>query len=60
MADGKWLFDTYKDTSGKWRWRLKAGNGQIVADSGEAYDSLANVRRAAENVKANAGGAEVN
>jgi uncharacterized protein len=27
----------YKDTKGEWRWRLKAPNGRIVADSGEGY-----------------------
>jgi uncharacterized protein YegP (UPF0339 family) len=45
--------------AGEWRWQLKAANGKIVADSGEGYDSLSNVRRAAENVKDNAAGAEV-
>src|SRR5690606_15930006 len=29
-----------------WRWRLVAGNGKIVADSGEAYASTRNARRA--------------
>jgi len=60
MAERTWVFDTYPDKAGKWRWRLKAGNGQIVADSAESYDSLSNVRRAAESVKANAADAEVN
>jgi uncharacterized protein YegP (UPF0339 family) len=27
----------YKDKKGEWRWRLKAANGQILADSGEGY-----------------------
>ena len=27
----------YKDTKGEWRWRLKAPNGRIIADSGEGY-----------------------
>jgi len=27
----------YKDTKGEWRWRLKASNGRIIADSGEGY-----------------------
>lgn len=27
----------YKDTKGEWRWRLKASNGRILADSGEGY-----------------------
>ena len=27
----------YKDARGEWRWRLKATNGRIIADSGEGY-----------------------
>ena len=27
----------YKDVSGSWRWRLRAGNNRIIADSGEGY-----------------------
>jgi uncharacterized protein YegP (UPF0339 family) len=27
----------YKDSKGEWRWRLKASNGRIIADSGEGY-----------------------
>jgi uncharacterized protein len=59
MASDKWLFRTHRDGAGEWRWQLKAANGKIVADSGEGYDSLSNVRRAAENVKDNAGDAEI-
>lgn len=29
-------FELYRDGSGQYRWRLKAGNGEIIA-SGEAY-----------------------
>jgi uncharacterized protein YegP (UPF0339 family) len=38
----------YKDSSGLWRWRLRAANGKIIADSGEAYfnksDCLAGIQ----------------
>lgn len=27
----------YKDASGYWRWRFKAANNRIIADSGESY-----------------------
>jgi uncharacterized protein YegP (UPF0339 family) len=27
----------YKDAKGEWRWRLKASNGRVLADSGEGY-----------------------
>ena len=50
-------FEVYQDKAGKYRFRLKAGNGQIVA-SGEAYETKASalkgceaVQRAAENAK---------
>jgi uncharacterized protein len=47
-------FEVYDDTGGKPRWRLKAGNGQTVAVSGEAFSSRANAVSAAENFKAKA------
>ena len=54
-----WKFEIYADAAGNHRWRLKASNGQIVASSGESFDSRSNAVRAAENVKSNAGGASV-
>jgi uncharacterized protein YegP (UPF0339 family) len=33
-------FEVYTDKSGKFRFRLKASNGQVVA-TGEAYDTKA-------------------
>ncbi len=52
-------FVIYADSSGNYRWRLVARNGQTVASSGEAFDSKANARRAAENVKDNASSAAI-
>lgn len=52
-------FETYADTAGKYRWRLKANNGEKIASSGESFDSRSNARRAAENVKTNAPGATI-
>jgi uncharacterized protein YegP (UPF0339 family) len=52
-------FDIYKDKRGKFRWRLKARNGQKVATSGESFASRSNAKRAAESVKAKAGKAEI-
>jgi hypothetical protein len=52
-------FEIYADSSGNYRWRLRASNGQIVASSGESFSSKANAIRAAENVRDNAGSAEV-
>jgi uncharacterized protein YegP (UPF0339 family) len=50
-------FEVYKDSGGNYRWRLTAANGQTVASSGESFASESNAKRAAENVKQNAGGA---
>jgi uncharacterized protein YegP (UPF0339 family) len=40
----------YQDTKGEWRWRLKAANGKIVADSGEGYTQRWTAERAAKAV----------
>ena len=29
----------YTDIAGEWRWRIRAANGRILADSGEGYRS---------------------
>lgn len=52
-------FEIYADASGQYRWRLVSSNGQTVASSGESFDSKANARRAAENVRDGAGKADV-
>lgn len=36
----------YRDSSGRWRWRIVAGNGRKVASSGEAFASKSNALRA--------------
>ena len=38
--------EEYQDKAGQWRWRIRAGNGLIVADGSEGYASRRNVRRA--------------
>jgi len=35
-------FEVYRDRNYEFRWRLKADNGQIIADSAEGYTSRAN------------------
>lgn len=42
-------FEVYKAADG-WRWRLRAKNSKIVADSGEAYSSKSNCVRAARRM----------
>jgi uncharacterized protein YegP (UPF0339 family) len=51
-------FEVYQDKSGKFRFRLKAGNGEIIA-VGEAYESKAGCLKGIESVKKNAPKAKV-
>lgn len=50
-------FEIYKDRSGQYRFRLKAGNGEVVAQ-GEAYPRKQGALRGAEAVQRAADGAE--
>lgn len=29
--------EVYVDAKGEWRWKLRASNGRVIADSGEGY-----------------------
>jgi len=40
--------EVYRDASRDWRWRLKAANGRIVADSGEGYRRKSSMIRGIE------------
>jgi uncharacterized protein len=51
-------FELYKDAGGKFRFRLKAGNGEIIATS-EAYNSKSSAQNGIESVKTNTPGASV-
>ncbi|MFF4409043.1 YegP family protein [Streptomyces sp. NPDC001262] len=51
-------FEMYEDKAGKYRYRLKAGNGEIIA-VGEAYNSKSACEKGIESVKRNAPAAEV-
>jgi uncharacterized protein YegP (UPF0339 family) len=42
--------EVYKDAAGGWRWRRVAGNGEIVADSGESYTRKFDALMAARDV----------
>jgi uncharacterized protein len=52
-------FELYKDAKGEYRWRLKSGNGQIIATGGEGYTSKAGAINGIEAVKRDAGLADV-
>ena len=48
-------FELYRDVKGEWRWRLRARNGEVIAESGEGYSrredcehGIALVRHSAE------------
>lgn len=51
-------FEVYKDKAGKHRFRLKAGNGEVIAAS-EAYESKDSCMKGIESVKKNAADAKV-
>ena len=51
-------FELYKDTAGEYRFRLKAGNGEVIANS-EAYSSKASAQNGIESVRKNAADATV-
>lgn len=51
-------FEVYQDSAGKFRFRLKASNGQIVA-SGQAYETKAAAKKGCESVLKAAEGAPI-
>jgi uncharacterized protein YegP (UPF0339 family) len=51
-------FEVYQDRAGKYRFRLKASNGQVVA-TGEAYETKAAAQKGCESVLNAATGAPV-
>ncbi len=52
-------FEIFEDNAGEYRWRLLAGNDEILADSGEGYESRSGAEEAAERVKEYAPDADV-
>lgn len=49
----------YEDAAKEWRWRMVAGNGRIIADSGEGYNTREGAQLAAERFKEAAADAEL-
>ena len=45
-------FEVYTDKKGEYRWRLKHGNGNILATSSEGYKAKASAMKCIENVQA--------
>jgi hypothetical protein len=52
-------FELYEDREGKYRWRLRHANGNIIADSGEGYASKQKARQGIDSVRSNAAAADV-
>ena len=46
-------FEVYQDKAGGFRFRLKAGNGEVIASS-ESYKSKASALKGVESVRSNA------
>jgi len=51
-------FEIYQDNTGKFRFRLKAANGEVIAVS-EAYESKDGCKNGIESIKTNAPIAEI-
>jgi uncharacterized protein len=51
MPSGK--YEIYKDNAGKFRWRLRASNGEEIA-SGQGYESKESCKDGIKSVKKNA------
>jgi large subunit ribosomal protein L21 len=51
-------FEIYEDTSGAWRWRLRAANGELVAISEQGFSSKSGVVKGLDVVRRNAAAAE--
>lgn len=56
---GRAVFEVYEDASDEFRWRLRARNGRILADSGEGYEDRSGVWDAIASVKRNGPNAEI-
>jgi len=46
--DGKMKFEVYKGKDDQFRWRLKAGNGAVLATAGQGYKAAADARHGIE------------
>jgi uncharacterized protein YegP (UPF0339 family) len=51
-------FELYQDKGGDYRFRLKAGNGEVIA-TGQGYASKSSALNGIESVRRNAADAEV-
>lgn len=47
-------FELYKDKGGEFRFRLKAGNGEVIATASEGYTTKAGALKGIESIRNNA------
>jgi uncharacterized protein YegP (UPF0339 family) len=59
MYQPELTFERYKDKADEWRWRLKAKNGKIIADSSEGYKNLADCDAMINKIKQHGSSANV-
>ncbi len=52
-------FQLFKDKKGEYRWRLRADNNEIIADSAEGYVNKSDCKHGIDLVKRLSPGAEV-
>ncbi len=50
-AEKTLTFEVYKDAKGEFRWRLKATNGELIANSGEGYKAKADCLHGIDLIK---------
>lgn len=55
MAGNRSYYETYQDHRGEWRWRFKASNGRLIADSGEGYVEERDMLTALDLVRGSSG-----
>jgi uncharacterized protein len=58
-GDKSMYFELYQDAAKEWRWRLRAANHRIIADSGEGYQNRADCLHAIDLIKNGAAEAKV-
>jgi len=52
-------FELFEDSGGKWRWRLRHDNDEIIGDGGQGYSSKQKCKQGLRSVKMNAPAAAV-
>jgi len=57
MADPQ--FEVYTDKAGEWRWRFRASNSKIIADSSEGYKEKSDCLHGIDLVKKEAPNAKI-